>query len=416
MGPNGKLLRSSDYKFYAEFLSHEPEFDYLKSLEIDERITQVKWLPERLRNALYLLSTNEKTIKLWKIRERGRSLVSMMVNTSAMVAPVSSSPMTSDPIKHVRSISNGEDEIKRKLQTPRLESPRIKHGKPHVVAAPSRIFAHGFAYHINSIHPSSDGEYFIASDDFRINLHSLAVTGCMYNVVDIKPNLDEFTEIITCSTYLPNHSNIFLYSTSKGIIKVCDLRQTTKCASQAASMNDESSPPPHNLPFSPAFITSISDIQSTRDGRFIATRDYMTVKLWDTHMNKAPIRTYGVHDHLKGQLKALYNNGMLCDKFNLSFNGNGTHIMTGSYNNLLNIYSVMTDKHTTIRVCKQHSRRVMGEKRFSPAALTVFRSNAEQIDYKKNICCSSWHPSEDILAIGGQNKLFFYGGDRKSHT
>ncbi len=50
---NGKVSKSSEYKFYAEFLSHEPGFDYLKSLEVEERINQVKWLPGRSRNALF---------------------------------------------------------------------------------------------------------------------------------------------------------------------------------------------------------------------------------------------------------------------------------------------------------------------------------------------------------------------------
>ena len=28
----------AEYKFYTEFQSHEPEFDYLKSLEIEEKV------------------------------------------------------------------------------------------------------------------------------------------------------------------------------------------------------------------------------------------------------------------------------------------------------------------------------------------------------------------------------------------
>ena len=41
----------------ATFQSHEPEFDYLKSLEIEEKINKIKWLPQQ--NAAHsLLSTN----------------------------------------------------------------------------------------------------------------------------------------------------------------------------------------------------------------------------------------------------------------------------------------------------------------------------------------------------------------------
>jgi serine/threonine-protein phosphatase 2A regulatory subunit B len=47
----------AEYYFYTEFQSHEPEFDYLKSLEIEEKVNKIKWLrkPNRSR---FLLSTN----------------------------------------------------------------------------------------------------------------------------------------------------------------------------------------------------------------------------------------------------------------------------------------------------------------------------------------------------------------------
>ena len=35
---------SAEFRFYTEFQSHEPEFDYLKSLEIEEKINQIRWL------------------------------------------------------------------------------------------------------------------------------------------------------------------------------------------------------------------------------------------------------------------------------------------------------------------------------------------------------------------------------------
>jgi serine/threonine-protein phosphatase 2A regulatory subunit B len=52
-----KKLKNVEYKFYAEFQSHDPEFDYLKSLEIEEKINKIKWC-KRQNNAHFLLSTN----------------------------------------------------------------------------------------------------------------------------------------------------------------------------------------------------------------------------------------------------------------------------------------------------------------------------------------------------------------------
>lgn len=49
--------RSTEYNVYSTFQSHEPEFDYLKSLEIEEKINKIRWL--RKKNAAqFLLSTN----------------------------------------------------------------------------------------------------------------------------------------------------------------------------------------------------------------------------------------------------------------------------------------------------------------------------------------------------------------------
>ena len=47
----------AEYNVYSTFQSHEPEFDYLKSLEIEEKINKIRWLRQTNRNH-FLLSTN----------------------------------------------------------------------------------------------------------------------------------------------------------------------------------------------------------------------------------------------------------------------------------------------------------------------------------------------------------------------
>lgn len=49
--------KGCEYRFYGEFQSHEPEFDYLKSLEIEEKINKIKWC-RRSNKAHFLLTTN----------------------------------------------------------------------------------------------------------------------------------------------------------------------------------------------------------------------------------------------------------------------------------------------------------------------------------------------------------------------
>lgn len=62
-------LAHLEYRYLTEFQSHEPEFDYLKSLEIEEKINQVQWVPHHTDSQL-ILSTNDKTVKLWKVAPR----------------------------------------------------------------------------------------------------------------------------------------------------------------------------------------------------------------------------------------------------------------------------------------------------------------------------------------------------------
>lgn len=65
--------RRGEYNVYSTFQSHEPEFDYLKSLEIEEKINKIRWL-RRKNQSHFLLSTNDKTIKLWKVSERAKRI------------------------------------------------------------------------------------------------------------------------------------------------------------------------------------------------------------------------------------------------------------------------------------------------------------------------------------------------------
>lgn len=56
-GESEELGESGEYNVYSTFQSHEPDFDYLKSLEIEEKINKIRWLPQQ-NAAHFLLSTN----------------------------------------------------------------------------------------------------------------------------------------------------------------------------------------------------------------------------------------------------------------------------------------------------------------------------------------------------------------------
>lgn len=124
---------------------------------------------------------------------------------------------------------------------------------------------------------------------------------------------------------------------------------------------------PSNRSFFSEIISSISDVKFSHSGRYIMTRDYLTVKVWDLNMENRPIETYQVsvaqlgargaaaraalpvfagvcrclpppgcagqrgaspvppcrqvHDYLRSKLCSLYENDCIFDKFECVWNG-----------------------------------------------------------------------------------------------
>jgi len=357
---------NKQYKFYAEFQSHEPEFDYLKSLEIEEKINKIKWCRES-HGSLFMLTTNDKTIKLWKVFEKQMKTISDYVGGS-----------------------NG------------LRVPKVAVKDSVVTAVPRRVFSNAHAYHINSVSLNSDGETFISSDDLRINLWNLEINTQSFNIVDIKPaNMEELTEVITSAEFHPKECGVFMYSSSKGAIKLGDLRDSALCDTHAKVFEEPEDP--QSRSFFSEIISSISDIKFSGDGRYIIARDYLTIKIWDINMESQPVRTIKIHDHLRSKLCDLYENDCIFDKFECDVASDTQHLFTGSYNNCFYVYDFDSKQTVQIDASKGTVSSSNGK--------GIEEPNPDNIDYAKKCLHVSWHPSDDIVAVGASNNLYLYYGE-----
>lgn len=57
--------------------------------------------------------------------------------------------------------------------------------------------------------------------------------------MDIKPaNMEELTEVITAAEFHPEQCNVFMYSSSKGTIKLSDMRESALCDQHAKGKID----------------------------------------------------------------------------------------------------------------------------------------------------------------------------------
>lgn len=375
--------QSSEYDVYSTFQSHEPEFDYLKSLEIEEKINKIRWL-KRKNSAHFLLSTNDKTIKLWKVSERDKKIEGY--NTK-----------------------EGCGELSDPSRITSLKVPVTKPMELMVEASSRRIFANAHTYHINSVSINSDQETYLSADDLRINLWHLENTDESFNIVDIKPNnMEELTEVITAAEFHPLECNLFVYSSSKGTIRLCDMRQAALCDrhSKLFEEPDQSS----NHTYFSEIISSISDVKISNSGRYIVSRDYLSVKIWDLHMETKPIQSFNVHEYLRSKLCALYDNDSIFDKFECCWSGDDRYIMTGSYNNFFRMFDRITKRDVLLEATRDiaQPKTVLKPKKVS--STTGRRKNGEVnvdcLDYNKKILQTAWHPTENIIAVAATNNLF----------
>lgn len=374
--------RKCEYNVYSTFQSHEAEFDYLKSLEIEEKINKIRWLKRR-NPAHFLLSTNDKTIKLWKISERDKR--------------INGFNLKDDFGQHVKSPI-------RELRVPSVVPTELT-----VEATPRRIFANAHTYHINSISINSDQETYLSADDLRINLWHQEVTDESFNIVDIKPvNMEELVEVITAAEFHPSQCNVFVYSSSRGIIRLCDMRAAALCDQHAKIFEEPEDP--FIRSFFSEIISSISGIRFSNNGRYLISRDFVSVKVWDINMNSRPVECYHVHEFLRSKLCSLYENENIFDKFECCFDGSDRYVLTGSYNNFFKICDRYTKQDIMLEASKEVAKtNVLKPRKVCPSnKKKKDEISVDSLDFTKKILYSAWHPKENIIAIAATNNLFLF--------
>uniref|UniRef100_A0A5B7AC45 Serine/threonine-protein phosphatase 2A 55 kDa regulatory subunit B n=2 Tax=Davidia involucrata TaxID=16924 RepID=A0A5B7AC45_DAVIN len=425
--------RHPEFRYKTEFQSHEPEFDYLKSLEIEEKINKIRWC-QTANSALFLLSTNDKTIKFWKVQEKKvKKVCDVNVDPSKSTAngTVARSNISTSFKPYIANggcinkpfgyLSNDFSFPPGGISSLHLPVVVTSH-ETSLVARCRRTYTHAHDYHINSISNNSDGATFISADDLRINLWNLEISTQSFNIVDLKPaNMEDLTEVITSAEFHPSHCNTLAYSSSKGSVRLIDLRQSALCDTHSKLFEEQEATGSRS--FFTEIIASISDIKFAKDGRHMLSRDYMTLKLWDINMDSGPLATFQVHEYLRPKLCDLYENDSIFDKFECCLSGDGLRVATGSYSNLFRVFgcSEGSTEATTLEATKNPMRRqVQTPSRPSRSLGTLPRlvrrgadnsgvdTNGNAFDFTAKLLHVAWHPTENSLACAAANSLYMY--------
>lgn len=160
------------------------------------------------------------------------------------------------------------------------------------------------------------------------------------------------------------------------------------------------------------------------DGRFLFTRDYLTVKVWDMHMPSAPVSIMTVNPSLRPLLADLYETDAMFDKFECAVSGNGQYFATGTYNNTFQV----RDREGRAEASHAEVSRTVGRKQRvggGGGRGGMMRMEAgkrggrggrgggvdgggDVMAFDKKVMHLAWHPERDVLAVAGLNRLYFY--------
>lgn len=367
--------RCSEYRFYTEFQSHEAGFDYLKSLDLEEEISDVKFCQQRQPGMLHVLATNDHTIKLWKVHGKQHKRVQRPAGLAKGAKPAISRGGEIAALPHLVPVRN------------------------MIRSTCKAVYRDAHGFHINSIAINSDGETFISVDDLRINLWNLEISDTSFNIIDQRPaNMEELTEVITCADLSPTNCSLLVHANSAGTIHVADMRENALCDHSVKVFE-----PSDNLSersFYSEVISSVSDIKFTQDGRFLLSRDYMTMKVWDLAMERGPVSVIPVHDHLEPYMADLYKNDCIFDSFNCDVSPDGRNFVTGSYNNTFIHHEKEAGQNVHVEALKDRPRYRPDK---PPPAIDV-----QAMDFGKKSLHVAWHPAQDLIAMAGLNKLYIY--------
>jgi len=244
----------------------------------------------------------------------------------------------------------------------------------------------------------------------------------------LKPaNIESLNEVITTAKFHPTHGHLFALGTSRGEVRLCDLRDAALCDSASSDRLVFRSEGTGSTPVTSFFselVRTVSDVAFTPDGRHMFTRDYMSVRLWDLAMNRQPISILPIHDVIRPRLCDLYENDAIFDRFETAVSHDGNILASGSYSNFVRLANGFSSKGTVstelihadksiLRSVKSNSgSRSKSKNSLHLSSLFCSKSLDEMapkdLNFDRKALHLVFHPRENTLAVAAQSNLFLF--------
>lgn len=207
-------------------------------------------------------------------------------------------------------------------------------------------YSDGHRYNIHSLDVSKYDDFFLSADDLTVNMWRYENSRISYRILDKTPSdMSNLRFVITRAKFKKNDSNTVIVGLNNGVTKSYDLRSRSQadsglCQVFRPSIKDEDQ---HSSQYGDV-INSIHDFDTTSDGRYLVTRDYLTVKVWDMRFTERPTRIHRVHDYVKPMLPMLNETDNIYDTFDVCISPCDSYVISGSYGARFHTFNLHSSK------------------------------------------------------------------------
>ena len=137
-------------------------------------------------------------------------------------------------------------------------------------------------------------EYIICSDTVKTILWNLEKDTAPYLIADLQKDLriEDVKENISCVKAHPTSDSLFAYGTNRGLLALSDMRTSSKNLKYVGSykpLSFKMESPKEKGNFFTQMISSYSSMVFLGNSRYIAARDFLTVKVWDVAKTDRPV-------------------------------------------------------------------------------------------------------------------------------
>lgn len=159
---------------------------------------------------------------------------------------------------------------------------------------------------IKQISQSFNEQYLLSADESQIFLWDVERPQRPYLVCDqTAGKIEDNSQVINCCQMHPKHDSIFLYGMSKGILNIGDLRISSNADKNSISFKSITGRQSNIIL---DLISNISSAIFTQNSKYIISRDFLTVKVWDVCNSKKPLNTIILQESLKSKLSEMVDN------------------------------------------------------------------------------------------------------------